>query len=83
MRDFGVVHDSYAVHGCNVDNLHIALREEFIKIYDSDVSKKGIDLFKSFILGQNEKAKNLVFPDPPKQGVLDLQNARHSKYFFC
>ena len=73
VESFGMVHDCYATHACDVPALAVATREAFITLYD------GVD-----VVGQLHKEFSLVaeVPPPPPQGDLDIQVVRDSRYFF-
>jgi len=73
VESFGMVHDCYATHACDVPALAAATREAFIQLYD------GED-----VAGQLHKELSLVaeVPPPPPQGTLDIQQVRDSRYFF-
>lgn len=70
---FGMVHDCYATHACDVPLLASATREAFITMYD------GIDvadnLYQQFSLIAE-------VPEPPAKGALNIQEVRDSRYFF-
>ena len=73
VESFGMVHDCYATHACDVPALAAATREAFIALYD------GVD-----VAGQLHKEFSLVatVPSPPTKGDLDIQVVRDSRYFF-
>jgi len=73
VESFGMVHDCYASHACDVPALAAATREAFIALYD------GVD-----VAGQLHKEFSLVatVPSPPTKGDLDIQVVRDSRYFF-
>lgn len=67
------IHDSFAVHPHNVDELHRVLREEFIKMYTQE------DVLKRL-------TENNVFVEEvpaPEKGDLDLNEVRTSRFMFC
>ncbi len=70
---FGMVHDCYSTHACDVPLLASATREAFIALYD------GVD-----VVDQLHKEFSLVapVPTPPPKGDLDIQVVRDSRYFF-
>lgn len=70
---FGMVHDSYSTHACDVEALALATREGFIQLYDTvDVAD---DLHRQFSLVTE-------VPPPPPKGDLDVWQVRNSRYFF-
>jgi DNA-directed RNA polymerase len=74
INDFSMVHDSFAVHIGHATTLANELRETFIEQY-----KDGfIELFHK----QLEQYTGLELPKPPKLGNLDINQIRHSDYFF-
>ena len=74
---FAVVHDSYAVHACDVDKLNEILRDTFVRIYRRDV-------LEDFWQEQNRAHDGIDIPKPPIfRGKLDIEEVRNSRYFFC
>lgn len=73
IESFGMVHDCYATHACNVNVLAAATREAFIALYD------GVD-----VVGQLHQQFTLVadVPAPPPKGTFDIQQVRNARYFF-
>lgn len=76
LHDFAVVHDSYAVHACDVDELNTVLRDKFVDIYQRDVLE---ELWKE----QKRTNLNTEITGPPARGSPDIiQQVRDSPYFF-
>ena len=75
LRDFAMVHDSYAVHACDVDLMNKAIREQFIRLYDD---------FSLMTFAQQIRKANphVEIPDLPQEGNLDLNEIVRSDYFF-
>ena len=74
-RDFGVIHDGYAMHACFVDDLQEALREEFVKMHKGSILEA---------LGQQQVLAGRGIQDPPPvMGDFDIERVRDSRYFFC
>lgn len=73
VTSFGMVHDCYATHACDVPKLATATREAFVQLYD------GQDVADQFHAQLSEVAE---IPPPPPQGTLDLQVVLDSAYFF-
>ena len=76
LSHFGVVHDGYAVHGCDIDILNQALREEFVGMY------RRLDL-REFPNIDNFSAKSVTLPTPPlSDDRFDIDEVLKSEYFF-
>ena len=78
LRDFAMIHDSFAVHACDTGLLNEVLRECFIEMY------KG-DTLNDFYMQLGEQLPIDVWvtiPRPPAQGTLDLSLVRESEFFF-
>ncbi len=71
---FASVHDSYWTHAGSMDEMNIALREQFIKLYSVDLLAK--------LHAELQERYQLRLPPPPKRGTLDLERVRDSLYFF-
>ena len=76
LRHFAMVHDSYAVHACDVDLLNRVLREEFVRIYSEPV-------LQNFLEQQRKAHPGIELPEPPLTGELDIQQVLSSPYFFA
>ena len=76
IRHFAMVHDSYGVHACDVDLLHRVLREEFVGIYSEPV-------LQNFLNELRKAHPDLIFPDLPQPGDLDIRQVLASPYFFA
>jgi DNA-directed RNA polymerase len=80
IADFAFIHDSYATHAANTDQLAYLLREAFIEQYGQyDV----LENFYKEILQQLPPELALEIPPVPPKGKLDLEAVRKSKYFFA
>jgi DNA-directed RNA polymerase len=73
---FAMIHDSYGVHACDVDVLHLVLREQFASIYEKPVLNQ-------FYQEQKRRHPNLELTAPPKLGSFDMKVLKESDYFFC
>ena len=73
-NDFGAVHDSFAVHACDVDSLLEITKSTFVKMYD-------VDNFFNYI--RKEITNNKDDVEQPKLGSLDIQEVYYSDYFFA
>ena len=69
------VHDSYWCHGCDVDRLNVILKEEFVKMYSTNILE---DLRQGFL-----RTNYGIKLDPlPDLGNLDIKSVLDSDYFF-
>jgi DNA-directed RNA polymerase len=67
------IHDSFATHPCDVDQMHVVLRQEFVSMYaDSDPLQVLVDAVES----DNK-------PEAPPRGSLDIQRVLGSEFFMC
>lgn len=64
------IHDSFGTHPCDVDAMHVDIREAFIAMYQRDFLA---DL-------ANQLDVNVTYPST---GTLDLNAIRDSEFFFC
>jgi DNA-directed RNA polymerase len=73
--DFSAVHDSFWTHPADVDEMNQVLREVFIHLYNQPLLEE---------LKQNWELRypDLVFPDLPPRGDLDLEEVKLAPYFF-
>jgi DNA-directed RNA polymerase len=71
-----MVHDSFGVHAANVDHLNRVLREEFVRIHSEPVLQK-------FLEEQRQAHPDVVLPEPPESGDLDIRQVLDSAYFFA
>jgi DNA-directed RNA polymerase len=67
------IHDSFGTHACDIDELGVILRNEFISMHSNDLMQQFVDF---------AKANDLDMPPFPSQGRLDLESVRNSAYFF-
>ena len=72
---FGAVHDSFAVHACDVDELVMTLKCKFVELY------KGKDMYQYFIDTIVTDTGGLEV-HKPKFGTLDLDEVYESNNFF-
>jgi len=76
---FAVIHDSFGVHACDVDELHYALRDEFINLYSQEVL---VEFYRESLLRLPGKA----WPDidqPPEAGEYNIEEVRDADFFFA
>jgi DNA-directed RNA polymerase len=71
-----MVHDSYAVHACDVPVMDRVLREEFVRLHGELTLRSLWDEFK------RQAPHFCVVPPPPAVGTLDLAGVLKSEYFF-
>jgi DNA-directed RNA polymerase len=76
IQDFGMVHDSYAVHASDVDLMNKLLRDSFVKLHE-DCTLEG--LLKEI---RKTAPPEVKLPEPPPLGPLDLGEVRKSPYLF-
>lgn len=80
LTSFGLIHDSFAVHACDTNILHEAIRDTFVdEMYQGDRLMEFYEEVCSHVPA--EVAEKL--PTPPAQGDLDLECVRRSTYFFA
>ena len=72
----GAVHDSIAVHACDVNDLLVDIKESFIEIYED------LDIYQYFIDNIITNKDNLKIMKP-ELGDLDLNEILDSDYFFA
>lgn len=65
------IHDSFGTHACDVDAMHVAIREEFVGMYQN---KNLLAEFLWEVDGVGES---------PTRGSLDLSKVLNSEFFFC
>ena len=79
LKDFAMIHDSFAVHACDTQLLSEVLRECFIAIYSEDT-------LGNFMLELEQQLPVELFselPAPPTMGSLDINCVRDSEFFFA
>jgi DNA-directed RNA polymerase len=72
---FAMIHDSFGVHASDVDELHYAIRDEFIRLYTEDQ-------LTSFRNQQLNYMPTAEIPETPTPGSLDLEAIREADFFF-
>ena len=78
-NSYAMIHDSFGVHACDVDELHYIIRDEFIKLYDEDILTQT---YQSTLLAlPGDKWPDV--PTPPEAGDLDLEEVRDAEFFFA
>jgi DNA-directed RNA polymerase len=77
---FAVIHDSFGVHACDVDELNYALRDEFINLYSDN------DVLLNFYQTMQPRAKDedwVKITTPPEAGDYDIEEVRDADFFFA
>ena len=79
IRDFGMVHDSYATLACDMDKLNKCTRSAFIQMYtEMDPLENFRDQITALI---PEKLRHKI-PPLPEKGKLDIEEINKAAYFF-
>ena len=73
--DFGAVHDSFATHACDVDELLNLIKQEFVEMYD-------VLNFYDYIQYQLLTSTVDLDVSQPERGMLDVREVYNSDYFF-
>jgi DNA-directed RNA polymerase len=76
---FAVIHDSFGVHACDVDELHYVIRDEFVKLY----SVSQLEKFRNWVLSSLPSAQHGEVPPVPTEGTYDIQEVRRADFFFA
>ncbi len=77
-EDFAVIHDSFGVHACDVDELQYVIRDEFIRLYSED----QLGIYREYVVQcLPADHKDDVAPTP-ESGDLDLEDVRDADFFF-
>jgi DNA-directed RNA polymerase, mitochondrial len=69
------VHDSYWTHAASVDQMNVALREQFIRLHQEPL----LETFRSSLY---DRFPEIEFPPIPPRGDFDLEKIKESVYFF-
>jgi DNA-directed RNA polymerase len=75
IESFAAVHDSYGTHAADMDTLQICLREEFVKMYQTDVLGR--------FQGELQAMVSEPLPPRPADGTLDITGVLTSPFFFA
>lgn len=68
------IHDSFATHPCDVDEMHKSLRTTFVEMYQADILGD---------LAANVELKDDADVQIPQRGGLDLSEVLKSRFMFC
>lgn len=79
IHSMAVIHDSFGAHACDTAKLSLLLRQTMVEQYTPDV----LDRFRHEILGQLRPNESGEVPNPPKQGLLNLEAIEDSLYAFA
>lgn len=72
---FAMIHDDYGTHAADTALLFKLIREEFVKMYEQDP-------FTQIAEALEAQAISKYVPARPEFGDLDLEQVKHSEYFF-
>ena len=73
---FAMIHDSFGCHAADVEMLGACLRETFVELY---VENDPLQRFKE----EGEALIGKELPALPERGDLDVEQVRHSEFFFA
>jgi len=79
IKDFGMVHDSYATLACDMDTLNKCTRAAFIQLY---TEMDPLADFRDQILGLLPDKLKAKLPELPNKGNLDIEEINSATYFF-
>lgn len=77
VRSLTTIHDAYGTVAADMRILEACLREGFIQTYEEDVLEKFLAACKDVAGEEGE------WPAIPEKGTLDIEEVRHSEYFFA
>lgn len=77
ITSYGMVHDSYGSHACDVDTLVNTLKRVFITMYEDSI----LSYLLKQLEGQLEGLEGI--PELPTLGTLDITRVMESDYFFA
>lgn len=69
------IHDSFATHACDVDEMHVVLRDTFAEMHSSSDTLKQLT---EYVQQFSEEEIQL-----PARGTLDLNRVKGSQFFMC
>ncbi len=78
VKDFKLVHDSFACHAANASILAWELRKEFVQMYQEDLLAD----FRDEVREQMSSKSQEKLPALPEKGNLDIEQVLESWYFF-
>ena len=77
IRDFVAVHDSFGVHASHAASLATVIREVVADVFSGDLLQDFADEILSGL------PSDVILPDLPPRGDLDVRSVLASKYFFA
>ena len=77
VADIACIHDSFAVHACNVDAMRDIIRHVAADMFEGDWIR---DQFHEQV---RSYAKGIDLPEPPTQGTFDVNEVLKAEYFFA
>jgi DNA-directed RNA polymerase len=77
--NFSMIHDSFGVHACDIDELNYVIRDEFVKMYTDN----QLERFRNFVICRLPLAERDDVPLVPEQGALNLEEVRDADFFFA
>ncbi|VDK78084.1 unnamed protein product [Litomosoides sigmodontis] len=86
---FAAVHDCYWTHACEVDQMNMICREQFVQLHNEPLVKQCAEFFRQKYLPNwlrttmlTEECQELrrIFTPKVRQGMLDLGAVRHSTF---
>jgi DNA-directed RNA polymerase len=81
IQNWSVIHDSFGTHAGKVSLLNATLREAFVHQYSTD----WLGRFREEVAEQVAAAgvHDFDLPPVPAKGTLDIEQVRHSQFFFA
>ncbi len=80
IKDFKVIHDSFATHYADTEEFHHIIKQQFIELYKNDLLFKLKEEFKALSLSEEVKTK--LDELEITYGTLDIEDIIHSDYIF-
>lgn len=78
LNNFAMIHDSFAVHAADTDQLNLIIRDEFCDMYSVD----WLEEFKDGLEAQLPTHLFETLPVLPPKGKLDIEEVMNSDFFF-
>lgn len=77
VKDFMMIHDSFATHAANAGVLADVIRDEAVRMFSEDILGDLRDQLQEIV------GDAFVLPPPPATGTLDITGLLESRYFFA